>query len=317
VISRRERLLSGEEIRIEEETSYFELWTLVKMTRKVARFKPGSQVDMTGVRGTGVDVLDLDESDRRPDTFQRQSEEVMRALLSKRRTSKRPTSGSQGDSNRFSFIQGTTSSDGRFALGFSLEQPVVEWKAVDGTLDFVRQHYYVDSEEWEGAMTNYVVDVETNKIIGETKCNYIGTRSSFNHRACHTVWSQNNRFMVQHFHGKWHTIKATIVRIDHNSRSLVAIDLMEPIKEHAFEFLRRTKDRAFRKFGFERFAVSFACEKISNTGFLTFRVFGEIPKFGDEDGTFSIIQRVRILEGSGGVSLRFLDSQSGPRLSYS
>jgi hypothetical protein len=315
-ISRRERPLGDGEITIEEETSYFELWRLVKMTRKVARLKRKSQIDMARVKGTRVDVLDLDESTRRPDSLMRRSEEAIRAVLSKKRAAKRAPPGPQGDSDRFSFIQGTSSPDGRLALGFSLEQPVVEWKGADGTLDFMRRHYYVNSEESGEAMSNYVVDVETNKIIGETKCNYIGTRPSFNHRACQTVWSQNNRFLVQHFHGKWHTIKATIVRIDQRSGSLVAIDLIEPITKHALEFLRQRKDRAFRKFGFERFAVSLSCEKVSNTGFLSFGIFGEIPKLGDEDDAFSIIQRFRILEGSGGVSLKFIDSQIGPRPSY-
>lgn len=209
-----------------------------------------------------------------------------------------------------------SSPDGRFALAFSLAQPFEGWKAVDGTFDFMREHYFVDSENWEQALTNYVVELETNRVLGETGCNYIGTRDGFNHRTCQTVWSRNNRFMVQHFHGKWHTIKATIVRIDQKKGDLEAIDLIEPITKYASEFLQRTKDRAFRKFGFERFAVSLSCEKVSDTGFLSFRVFGEIPKLGDEDGTFSIIQRFRILEDPGGVSLKFLDSQHGPRLSY-
>jgi hypothetical protein len=316
VTSHCERLLAGGEIAIEEETSYFELWTLVKMTRKIAHFTPGSQTEMAGVKSTPVDVLDLDENDRRPNSFQEQSREAIRAVLAKRKTANRPASGDVGDRNRFSFIQGTSSPDGRFALGFSLEQPVVELKAVGGTLDFMRRHYYVGLEEWEGAKTNYVVEVETNRIIGETKCNYIGTRSSFNHRACETVWSQNNRFMVQHFHGKWHTIKATIVRIDYGGGSLTAINLVEPIRKQAFEFLRRTKDRAFRRFGFERFAISVSCEKISPTGFLCFQVLGHIPKLEDEDGTFSIIQRFRILERPGGVLLKFIESRLGPRLNY-
>ncbi len=308
-----ERVQRDGRIRVEEEISFFEPWRLIRRTRKVADFAPESQVKMGSVKSKRVDLSHLDEEDTRPDSFLQQSEAVIRAVLGKRKNIKHPPSGPKGDSKRFSFIQSTTSPDGRYALGFSLEQPTVVWEARNGTFDFMRRHYYL--ENFEDARSNYVIDLETNGIVGETGCHYVGTRTSLNHSSCEVVWSQNSRFMVQHFHGKWHTVEATIVRVDHESQ-LVAINLVKPIKKRAFEFLQRTKNRAFRKYGFDRFAVSISCEKISDNGYASFEVLGEIPKFGDGDDTFSVVQRLRIIEGASGVILKFLDSRLGPRVNY-
>jgi hypothetical protein len=316
VIIRNEQQLHNGETKVEEITRYFQFQRLIEMTRKVARFKAGEKITMEHIRVTRVGLPPIWEaemrSDMRSDAFRQQSEETFRRLLSRKQSRGDRSAIPQGDSRRFRFIEGTSSSDGRLALGLGLAQPIVRWKTLEADPDEVlrRPRYYVESDHPDDLIRNYVVDLSTNKILGETNCHFMGTRKGYGHRRCQTIWSLNNRYLVQLFQGKWATIEATITRID--QKHLVAFDLIKPACKHAYQFLSRRKDRAFRRFG-TRFAVSIFCDEVSNSGLLRLEVFGEIPKSAEEDSTFSLIARFRVLSSARGISLRFIDCRFAPR----
>jgi hypothetical protein len=312
VITRDEQLSNGE-TKVEEIARYFEFGQLIEMTRKAAQFKSREKISMEDIKGTRVELPEIWEAETRPDAFRQQSEETFRSLLSRKQSSGHRSAIPTGDSRRFRFIQGTSSSDGRLALGFGLAQPIVRWQALEHYADdvFRRHHYYVDSDDLNDLIRNYVVDLSTNTILGETNCHYIGTRKRYNHRRCQTIWSSNNRFLVQFFQGKWATIEATVTCIDQTR--VTAVELIEPARSCAYQFLSRRKDRAFRRFGADRFAVSISCDEVTNSGFLSLQVFGEIPKSGGEDTTFSLIERFRVVSGARVISLKFIDCRFGLR----
>jgi sensor domain DACNV-containing protein len=312
-ISRAEQQLNGGKRKVEEITRHFQSWQVTEITHKAAHFKRGKKTSMAHVKGTRVKLSRFGGSDTRPDEFQQQSDDAFRNLLCRKQTVTRRAVAPKGDSRQFRFIQGTTSPDGRLALGLSLAQRPVRWQNLERSVDdvFGREHYYVDSNEPKDLIRNYVIDVRTNKIIGETNCHYMGTRKHYNHRTCETVWSPDNWFVVQFFQVKWGTMEATVSRIDNTS--LAATDLVGPVRNCTYEFLSRRKDRAFRRFGHRRFAVSISCDKITDGGFITLQVFGEIPKSGEDDSTFNLIEQFRAVSGPRGIKLKFVDCRFGPR----
>lgn len=312
-VTRIERALDSGEIEVEETTRYFEFWRLIRIARKTARFKRREKMSMSHIRVKLLKLPKLGDPDERPDVFTQQVEQTLRSVVVGRKAARAPRVP-KGDSRRFRFIQGTSSSDGRMALGFGLAQEVVSWQRyifrVDETLG--RTHYYIDSPPLDGLIRNYVVDVAANKILGETGCHYIGTRRHFGHRTCQAIWSPQNSFLIQLHQGKWGTIEATAVHIDDGH--LLAADLLKPVTDYAYEFLSHKKERSIRRFGPERFAESLQCTGIDEGGSVRFELFGEIPKSGEDDSTFSLIGRFRIHEKAGVLSLKFLECKLGPRL---
>jgi hypothetical protein len=312
-VARKERRLDHEEIEVEETTRYFEFWRLIRITRKTARFERREKIGMSNVRAKLLQLPKLGDSDERPDVFTQELEHTLRSVVAGRKAARAPRVP-KGDSRRFRFIQGTTSSDGRMALGFGLAQEVVRWDkhvvSVDETLG--RKFYYVDSPRLDGLIRNYIVDVAANKVLGETNCHYVGTRAHYGHRTCRAIWSPKNSFLIHLHQGKWGTIEATAVHIDDGH--LLAADLLKPLTDYAYEFLSQKKERSIRRFGTERFAESLRCTAIDERGSVRFELFGEIPKSGEDDSTFSLIGRFRIYERAGVLSLKFLECKLGPHL---
>lgn len=314
-VKRVERIYE-ENVFIEEQTDYFNKWTLVQRTRKMAQSPIGVFSNLAGVKALKVDISDLDESETRPHEITTASEEVIRSVILQSKSGARYVNEYTDGEHRFSFIQGTASLDGRYALAFNLEQETENLEPRDGTLDFMRQQYVQKDYDFELAPPNYVINLEDSKVIGYAGCRYIGTRTNFNHQKCQVVWSLNNRYMLQLHQGKWQTLKAAIVLLSDIVKKPISLDITQQVSQDAFDFLKKARNRALRKYGWDKFAMSFSCEEISISGYLTIEVFGEIPKFGEDDAVLSTIQRYRIGEKEGQVTLKLIHCETGRIKSY-
>src|SRR5439155_6169237 len=139
------------------------------ITRKAAQFGRGEKTDMARVKGTSMKVSRFDELHRRPDELLQQSDDAFKDLFGRKQIMRRRPVVRKGDSRHFRFIQGTSSQDGRLALGLGLAQRPVPWQTFESSVDdiFGREHYYFNSNERNDLIRNYVIDLRTNKIIGE------------------------------------------------------------------------------------------------------------------------------------------------------
>jgi hypothetical protein len=299
--------------RVQESTQYFRFWRLISMTRKTATLYPGATTaSMKAVKAQQVDLSDFPGDDLRPTAVVDQVEGFVTAILANNHVASGYTLVGDGQS-QFCFIQGTSSPSGRYALGFGLNLPILSWQELQSSCDLVfRREHYLASEGLEESVRNYVVELGTNKVLGETQCHYIGTRHNYNHRTCETIWSSNDRFLIQLFHGKWATMQASIVFV--NEDEAVGLSVLPHLRQHANRFLMRRKDRAFRRFGAARFALSVFCNQITNAGLVTFEVFGQIPKSPEDETTFSVVERFRILNGAKGIYLKLIECRFGERL---
>lgn len=263
---------------------------------------------------TPIDISIFPEEEMRSFEFDFKCHEIIRSVLSKDNILKEPMGCFTSRGDEFQLIQGSSSGDGSFALGFGMSNGrklnTLECQTDNaiGELHYVNHSY----EEW-GQICNYVVNIPAKETFGITGCKYIGAKSSYNHRTVGACWSPNNRFLIQFHNGKWQTIEAVAVFVDERLRMIKVAELVNPIARYTYKFLAGRRDRALRRFGAERFAISLHCEELRDSGVAKLQVFGEIPKLGGEDSSFSLIEHLRFTPTRNGLSIKFLDVQSGPR----
>lgn len=102
------------------------------------------------------------------------------------------------EAQKYRLIMDSVSPDGRYALAFGLKQEKTDW---EGYRDTKRGGYVItaDAQTKKRLLCNYVVDLKTHKILGETGCRYSRTRSHdvYAEQDCYTVWSANGGTFVQ------------------------------------------------------------------------------------------------------------------------
>jgi hypothetical protein len=308
VLNRHETTLADGCTQVEETRRFFKQYTLIRMLTKKAIFHPGELLSTKKVKNVVVDVSKLSEKEREGYPCTLQLVAIVKSAISAGPAQRDPSAGSPGDSARFRLIQQTTSPGGRFALGFGWAKDPVPWdELADNVTETDYLTYFSEDEE----VRNYVIDLSTHRILGDTGCRFIGTRHRYNHRACLVSWSPQNRFFVQTFDNKWQTDEATAGWIHAEKGKAVATDLLELAEQHAYQFLAARKDRAFRKHG-KDFAVRVGSTEVLDDGTITLDVTGEIPKSEEDNSTFHVLERFRIKRNGDRAMLQFLDARMGP-----
>ncbi len=110
------------------------------------------------------------------------------------------------EAQKYRLIMDSVSPNGRYALAFGPKQEKIDWEE---HRDAKRGGYVINAEtDAKKLLRNYVVDLKTHKILGETGCRYSRTRSQDNNpltddpstqenHECYTVWSENGDTFVQ------------------------------------------------------------------------------------------------------------------------
>jgi hypothetical protein len=105
------------------------------------------------------------------------------------------------EAQKYRLIMDSVSPDGHYALAFGLAQEKINWEE---HRDAKRGGYVADTDTGakREVLRNYVVDLKTSKILGETGCRYSRTRSKDGQEdrdghKCYTVWSDGSETFVQ------------------------------------------------------------------------------------------------------------------------
>jgi hypothetical protein len=312
VLTRRETPLAGGATQVDETRRFFKQYTLIRMLTKKTTFQPGETLDTKKVKNVAVDISKLPEKEREGYPYAEQAGAIVKSAVSAGPADRDPSAGSPGDSARFRLIQQTTSPDGRFALGFGWADDPVPWEELTNMVieETGYQTYFSDGED---KVRNYVIDLTTHRILGDSGCRFIGTRHRYNHRECFVSWSPQNRFFVQSFDSKWQTDEASAGWIDAEKGKAAATSILELAEKHAYQLLAARKDRAFRKHG-ESFAITVGWNDILDDGSITLDVTGQIPKSEEDDSTFRVLERFRIRRDGDRATFQFLDARLGPPL---
>ena len=210
----------------------------------------------------------------------------------------------KGDSEKFRVIHGSVSPDGRYAIALGFSDPEINW---DGFIDKEYQvagkpTYYAEDEE---NVKNYVVDLTTQTILGETGCNYFGTRKRYNHRECILTWSPDSTNFVQLWADKWADTACVAGQIAPGPKLVGVTDLRKLLDAKNHAFLKKHAD--------ETQGLSIHVEQVGKDGRIELEVSASI-RSGERKGEmlFNLAESVQLRKTAKGLQAEMLNIRRLP-----
>jgi hypothetical protein len=314
VLTRKETPLGDGGTQVDESRKYYGegkrggYGELIRELRKSARFKPGESLDTVHTPNVVVDLAKQPKDDRSDDErlkaqseFFSKPEKIATALQNVGPPDFDPFV--KGDSEKFRVINGTASPDGRYAIALGFARDKINWDDfVDKDSAENGRTYRAENEE---DVRNYVVDLTAQTILGETGCNYFGTRRRYNHRECTVTWSPDSTIFVQLWSEKWTYETCRAGKIAPGAKLSGVVDLGKETDKHAFAFLRKRRDSG------EELAMNI--DQLSNDGVIQIGVWKEVSS-GERKGTtdFALSERMRLRATPAGLRAELLAIRKMP-----
>jgi hypothetical protein len=305
LLTRKESPLLDGGVRVDESRKYFgsnktDNGELIRESRKSALFKVGESLDTVHVPNVVVDLAkqpkdnrsEEEQSKAQQELFSK-PQEIAAALRKTGPPDVDPFANDKGDSKKFRVIQGTASPDGRYAIALGLARAEINWDDfVEKEADTERSTYYTENEE---DTRNYVVDLVSQRILGETGCNYFGTRRRYNHRECSVSWSPDSATFVQLWSDKWNYTACNAGHIAPGPKLAAVVDLGKEVDKKTFTFLKKRQDPDSGE------SLSMSVDQVGNDGVIQINVYSEEASGENKGGTrFSLSERLRLRETSSG-----------------
>ena len=155
-------------------------------------------------------------------------------------------------------------------------------------------------------MRNYVVDLTRQKILGETGCNYFGTRRRYNHRSCVVRWSPDSTKFVQLWDDKWASQACVAGKIN-GDKFVGAVDLDKAIEKKTYAFVKK-------RFESENGgSLALGIKKVSNDGVIDLDASEECSS-GDckGDTIFAVREQLRLRDTPNGLRLDIVNMRRLP-----
>jgi hypothetical protein len=294
VLTRKETPVTGGDTQIDESRRYFVGGNLARELKKSGSFKPGDSLDtvhLPNVRAEAAKPLTdqkaEEERSRVENEFLSRPEKIAAELREAGPPQTDPFVNVKGEGEKFRVIHGSVSPDGRYAIALGFARKEINWD------DFIEKEredvagkstYFADMEE---DVRNYVIDLATQRILGETGCNYFGTRSRYNHRECALAWSSDSTNFVQLWSDKWADTACVAGQIVAGPKLGGVTDLLKVLDAKTYAFLKK---RAGDMPG-----LSIQIERVGNDGGIELSVSASISS-GERKGEtlFSLAESVQL-----------------------
>jgi hypothetical protein len=311
LLTRKETPLPDGGMQVEESRKYFGETEegndqLVRELRKSARFKSGETTDTVHVPNVVVDLSKQNKGEGGAEEFGLGEPHELSAALRKVGPPQffDPFANVKGDSDKFRVIHGSASPDGRFAIAMGLPPGQSNWDAL-----YEDESYFYENGARDYDAPNYVVDLTQRKILGETHCNYFGTKRRYNHQQCILRWSPDSLKFVQLWDDKWSSTECVAGKISPGSKLAGAVDLDKAIGKKTYAFVKKRFDSENGGAG----ELSLQINKVSNDGTIDLEA-SEQCRFGDCRGEtiFAVGERLRLRETTGGLRVDILNLRRLP-----
>lgn len=311
VLTRKEAPVADGDTQIDESRRYFVGGTLVRELRKSGRFKPGDSLDTVHLPNVTVDPPQP-LKDRRAEEERSRAEyefllgpQTVGAELRKAGPPQTdPFAAVKGDSEKFRVIHGSVSPDGRYAIALGFARNEINWD------DFIEKEgevegkttYYAENND---DVRNYVIDLAAQKILGETGCNYFGTRKRYNHRECTLSWSGDSTSFVQLWSDKWEDSACVAGQIAPGPKLGGVTNLLKVLEPKTYSFLKKRADSMP--------GLSIHVERVSNNGRIELNVSGSISS-GERKGEtlFNLAESVQLRKTATGLRAEVLNIRRLP-----
>jgi hypothetical protein len=309
LLNRKETKLPDGGTQVDESRKYFGESNggngqLLRELRKSARFKPGESTDTVHTPNVVVALRKQPRDNRGEDDVFDQPETLVDSLLKAGPPESDPFANVKGDSENFRVIHGTASPDGRFAIALGLARKEIDWEGfVEKDYQKNGPTYYAEDEE---DVRNYVVDLTRQKILGETGCNYFGTRRRYNHRSCVVTWSPDSTKFVQLWDDKWASQACVAGKIN-GDKFVGAVDLDKAIEKKTYAFVKK-------RFESENGgSLALGIRKVSNDGVIDLDASEECSS-GDckGDTIFAVREQLRLRDTPNGLRLDIVNMRRLP-----
>ncbi len=294
VLTRKETPVTGGDTQIDESRRYFIGGNLARELKKSGRFKPGDSLDTVHLPNVTVpatkpltDQKAEEERSRVENEFLSRPEKIAAELREAGPPQSDPFANVKGDGEKFRVIHDSVSPDGHYAIALGFARDEISWD------DFIEKDredvggkptYFADTEE---DVRNYVIDLAAQKILGETGCNYFGTRSRYNHRECTLTWSSDSTNFVQLWSDKWADTACVAGQIVPGPKLGGVTDLLKVLDTKTYAFLKK---RASDMPG-----LSIGVERVGNDGRIELSVSASISS-GERKGEtlFSLAESIQL-----------------------
>ena len=203
-----------------------------------------------------------------------------------------------GDRARFRVINGSASPDGRYAIAIGFAQPV-DWEGDYLDTEFATEgKVYTADEEEDKGLRNYVVELVTGRILGETGCKFFGTRRGYNHRECSVAWSPDSTWFVELTEVKWGYVACHAGHIVAGPKLLGCPDVGKFAEKTAATFLAGRKSKRRLRDS----SIAITSVSVDNSGVIELTLLGQ-QAGGERKGEvdFSTDQRLRLRPSAGGA----------------
>jgi hypothetical protein len=308
VLTRKETPVTGSDTQIDESRRYFVGGNLVRELRKTGRFKPGDSLDTVHLPNVTVpatkplkDQHAEEARSRAQNEFLSGPPKVADELHEAGPPQADPFAAVKGDSDKFRVIHGSVSPDGRYAIALGFARNEINWDAFEEEVDGKRTY----EGETEEDVRNYVIDLATQKILGETGCNYFGTRKRYNHRECTLTWSADSTNFVQLWSDKWADTACVAGQIAPGPKLGGVTDLMKVLDAKTYAFLKKRAN--------DTPGLSINVERVSNDGRIELSASASISS-GERKGEtlFSLAESVQLRKTASGLRAEVLNIRRLP-----
>jgi hypothetical protein len=191
-------------------------------------------------------------------------------------------------------VKETVSPGGRYQLAWAPDKEKFDWK------EFVDDNGNFWSEG--GEVLNFIFDLKTMKIVGETPGSHFGTKPNYNHRDVTMTWSPDETTFVQVDSNKWNFDTCCIGKIA-DGKLVGLVDLGASAVKEIGKFLVAKKDRAWKK-NSKNMAMSIHDVTLTNDGTVTRTVWGETPKSTEDDSNVEVRMKLKVSADANGVTLK-------------
>jgi hypothetical protein len=269
--------------------------------RRSARLKPGESLDSIHIPYTAVD-LDKEPAAQADDNVFFRPRRVAKEVRQSGSLEFDPFSAVTGDSAKYRVIHNTGSPDGRYAIGLGLKQEQIDWDQLKDS-----DHpgtYNAETQKLNDTIVNYVIDVATRTILGQTGCRHFGTLQSYKDSDCQVTWLPDSKTFVE-VTGEQAGRDTDVCRagkIGARNQLIDPVDLGEYAKKTAAAYLAKHKgDKYGGSIGIRAWAVT-----DNNTVLL------EISGENKTSSFFFLNERIRIRETPSGLRLETVQIRIRP-----
>ena len=310
VLTRKETPVNEGDTQIDESRRYFVGGNLARELRKSGRFKPGDSLDTVKLPNVTVpaarplkDQKTEEERRRAENEFLSRPEKIAAELREAGPPQTDPFAAVKGDSAKFRVIHGSVSPDGRYAIALGFARDEINWDDfIDGTEVEGKPTYYAENDD---NVKNYVVDLTTQRLLGQTGCEYFGTRKRYNHRECTLTWSSDSTNFVQLWSDKWADTACVAGQIAPRPKLGGVTDLLKVLDSKTYAFLKKRPD--------DTPGLSIDVQRVGNDGRIELSVSASISS-GERKGEtlFSLAESVQLRKTAAGLRAEVLNIRRLP-----